>query len=98
MFPAEIENLLVEHPSVAEAAVVGLPDDKWGEVIACFARPEPGEMIDPQALRAFCRSHLAAQKTPTVWFSVSEYPLTGSGKVQKFALRDGVAAGNYDPL
>jgi len=41
---------------------------------------------------------LAAQKTPTVWFSVTEFPLTGSGKIQKFALRDGVAAGDYIPL
>ena len=98
LFPAEIENLLLEHGSVAEIAVVGLPDDKWGEIVACFARPEPGQAVDPVALRAYCREHLAAQKTPTVWFSVTEFPLTGSGKIQKFALRDGVAAGDYIPL
>jgi fatty-acyl-CoA synthase len=98
LFPAEIENVLAEHDSVAEVAVVGLPDDKWGEIVAGFVRPEAGCEVDPTALRSHCREHLAAQKTPTVWFSVSEFPLTGSGKIQKFALRDGHAAGNYEPL
>ena len=63
-FPAEIENVLLEHHSVAEVAVVGLPDDKWGEIIACFVRPEANQEIDPQELRRHCREHLAPQKTP----------------------------------
>ena len=98
LFPAEIENALAEHDTVAEVAVVGLPDDKWGEIVACFVRPEAGCEVDPSVLRAHCREHLAAQKTPTVWFSVNEFPLTGSGKIQKFALRDAHAAGKYEPL
>jgi fatty-acyl-CoA synthase len=98
LFPAEIENVLAEHDTVAEVAVVGLPDDKWGEVVACFVRPETGADVDPATLRAHCREHMAAQKTPTVWFSVGEFPLTGSGKIQKFALRDAHAAGKYQPL
>ena len=98
LFPAEIENVLAEHDTVAEVAVVGLPDDKWGEVVACFVRPETGADVDPATLRAHCREHMAAQKPPTVWFSVGEFPLTGSGKIQKFALRDAHAAGKYQPL
>ncbi len=98
LFPAEIENVLLEHPDVAEVAVVGLPDEKWGEIVACFVRPESGQAVDVQILRGHCRSHMAAQKTPSVWFSVTEYPLTGSGKIQKFALRDGFLAGKYEAL
>lgn len=88
MFPAEIENTLLEHPMVAEVAVVGLPDPKWGEIIACFVRTENGWSMDEAELRAHCRSHLAPQKTPAVWQQVTEFPLTGSGKIQKFVLRD----------
>ncbi|MCF8467725.1 MAG: AMP-binding protein [Sneathiella sp.] len=95
MFPAEIENVLLGHPLVVEVAVVGLPDDKWGEIIACFVRPEPNHEIDPQDLRAFCRQHLSPQKTPVVWRTVRSFPLTGSGKIQKFALRDAYLAGDY---
>lgn len=97
-FPAEIENVLLEHPAVSEVAVVGLPDDKWGEIIACFAKPVPGEVIDPTELRSHCRAHLAPQKTPAVWVQVRDFPLTGSGKIQKFALRDGFAEGTYEAL
>ncbi len=92
-FPAEIEAVLVEHPAVTQVAVVGLPDEKWGEVIAAFIFSDAAP--DPALLRAHCRNHLSPQKTPTVWVQVSEFPLTGSGKVQKFAIRDRFLAGGY---
>jgi fatty-acyl-CoA synthase len=87
-FPAEIENALLEHPSIAEIAVVGLPDEKWGEIIAAFYRTEGDVEVDVADLRSHCRAHLAPQKTPAVWERVTEFPLTGSGKIQKFSLRD----------
>jgi fatty-acyl-CoA synthase len=94
LFPAEIEELLYRHERVAEVAVVGLPDDKWGEVVAAFVRPvDPASPPTVAELRAFCREHLSPQKTPTVWFGVDGYPLTGSGKIQKFQLRDDWEAG-----
>ena len=95
LFPAEIENCLLEHPTVAEVAVVGLPDDKWGEIVAAFVRAEDGEDPSQIDLRAHCRLHLAPHKTPTVWVRVNDFPLTGSGKVQKFTLRDQYLAGAY---
>ena len=98
LFPAEIENCLLEHPDIAEVAVVGLPDDKWGEIVAAFVRTEDGTPPDVAALRAHCRQRLAPMKTPVAWFSVAEYPMTGSGKVRKFALREGVETGAYTPL
>ena len=94
-FPAEIENVLLEHASVAEVSVVGLPDETWGEVIAAFVRTEGGQELDRDALHAHCRARLSPQKTPTVWCRVEAFPMTGSGKIQKFRLRDGYLAGQY---
>ena len=94
-FPAEIENVLLEHASVAEVAVVGLPDETWGEVIAAFVRTEGGQELDRDALHAHCRARLSPQKTPTLWCRVDAFPMTGSGKIQKFRLRDGYVAGQY---
>ena len=98
LFPAEIENTLLEHGDIAEVAVIGLPDPRWGEVVAAFVRPESGCTVDPLALKAFCRDRMSPQKTPTEWFSVSAFPLTGSGKIQKFALRDQFLAGDHQAL
>ncbi len=87
IYPREIEEVLFHHPSVAGVAVVGLPDERMGEEVGAFLRPVPGETIDKDALFAYLRERLSAQKTPRHWFEVSEYPLTGSGKIQKFVLR-----------
>lgn len=95
MFPAEIENILLEHVDVAEVAVVGVPDPKFGESVAAFVRMAAGAAFDPVALIGHCRANIAAQKTPTHWIEVSDWPLTGSGKIQKFALRDQWVAGIF---
>jgi acyl-CoA synthetase (AMP-forming)/AMP-acid ligase II len=97
-FPMEIENVLLEHPAVAEVAVVGLPDKKWGEIIACFIRSEGNQALDVRALHGHCRQHLSPQKTTTVWCKVDNFPLTGPGNIQKFMLRDGYLAGDYKAL
>ncbi|HMK11231.1 MAG TPA: AMP-binding protein [Acidimicrobiales bacterium] len=97
LFPAEIEEVLYRHPKVAEAAVVGLPDEKWGEVVTAFVRPsDPGEPPSVAELRAHLRDHLSPQKTPTLWFAVDAFPLTGSGKIQKFAIREAWEKGLYE--
>jgi fatty-acyl-CoA synthase len=88
LFPAEIENVLLEHPDVAEVAVVGVPDERYGEAVAAFVRVAESAVFDPNALKVHCRALVAAQKTPSHWIEVSQWPLTGSGKIQKFALRD----------
>ena len=94
-FPAEIENVLLEHGGVAEVAVVGLPDQKWGEIIACFLGPEPGRAVEIENPRRHCRARLSPRKSPAVWRRVDEFSLTGSGKIQKFRLREGYLAGAY---
>jgi len=87
IYPKELEEMLLSHPAVAEVAVVGLPDDKYGEVVGAFVRPTPGMHIDENDLFAFARARLAPHKTPRHWIAVDEFPLTGSGKIQKYVLR-----------
>ncbi len=96
LFLAEIENAMLEHPAVAEVAVAGTPDEKWGEVVACFLRTKD-DMLTPamNELKALIRERRAPHKTPSHWIWVNEYPLTGSGKIQKFALRDEFVEGEY---
>ena len=93
LFPAEIEAVLVEHPDILQVAVVGMPDEKWGEIVAAFILADTA--LEVQELKARCRQHLSPQKTPAMWVRVPEFPLTGSGKVQKFAIRDQYLAGGY---
>lgn len=88
LFPAEIENALLEHPEIAEVAVVGVADERWGEQVACFMRARAGRRPAAQELKSFIRERLAPQKTPAYWVWVYAWPLTGSGKIQKFKLAE----------
>jgi fatty-acyl-CoA synthase len=89
IYPREIEDALFTHPGVAEAAVVGIPDPTWGEVVAAFVRPTGDEPTpSEQDLRDYCREWLAPYKTPQHWVFVNAFPLTASGKIQKFKLRE----------
>ena len=88
IYPRELEELLFRHPKVGEVAVVGLPDAKWGEEVGAFVRPAPGQQINKEELFLYMREHLAPHKTPRHWFVVEAFPLTGSGKIQKFKLRE----------
>jgi fatty-acyl-CoA synthase/long-chain acyl-CoA synthetase len=97
--PAEIEARLFEHPGVAGVAVFGVPDDRWGEVVCAVVRiADPAAPPPPSELKRHCRETLAPQKAPERWFVIDEFPLTGSGKVQKFRLQDLCAAGALEPL
>jgi len=86
-FPAEIENVLREHPAISDVAIVGIPHSKWGEVIAAFVRFND-EPVSAEELKIFCRAQMSPQKTPTLWRRVDEFPMTGSAKIQKFKLRE----------
>ena len=83
----EVEQVLSEHPSVLEAAVVATPDDQWGERPKAFVELRGGEAESADALIAFCRDHLARFKCPAA-IEFGELPRTSTGKVQKFVLRD----------
>ena len=88
IYPREIEELLFTHPAVGDVAVVGIPDDRWGEQVAAFVRLAPGRRASEEELHRFVRGQLAPHKTPREWVFVDELPMTPSGKVQKFVLRD----------
>ena len=98
IYPREIEELLQTHPAVAEVAVVGVPDQKWGEQLAAVIRLNPvDERPSAGELRAFCRAQMSAHKTPAYWSFVQAMPVTPTGKVQKFVLRDRLSAGALPP-
>ncbi len=96
LFPAEIEAALIQHPVIAEVAIAGIPDEKWGEVVVCFMRAAEGaERPSDAELRSFVRERLSPQKTPAHWVWMKEFPLTGSGKIQKFQLAENFANGDF---
>ncbi len=98
IFPREIEQRLFTHEAVADVAVVGIPDEKWGEQVCAFLRAAPGSTLAKDELDAYVRADLAGYKAPRIWVFVDEFPMTPSGKVQKFALRDRLVAGELHPV
>ena len=92
VYPAEVEGVLHEHPDVAEAAVVGLPDERWGEVGLAVVVPRPGAAPTGETLTAFCRERLAGFKVPRRFRFVDALPRSAVGKVLKTELRTQVAS------
>ena len=86
-FPAEIEGIMLTHPAVAQVAVVGVPDERLGEVAQAYVVRRSGDAVDTASLIAWCREHMANYKVPRAVQFVDELPLTASGKVQRFRLR-----------
>jgi fatty-acyl-CoA synthase len=84
----EVEDCLYQHPAVAEVAVIGVPDEKWGETVKAVVVLKPGENVDEASVIAFCKDNLARFKAPTSVDFVEAIPRTATGKVQKFKLRD----------
>ena len=83
----EVEQALVSHPGVREAAVIAIAHERWGETPLAIVTPEPGAALEEGELIEHCRAHLAHYKCPTVVAFVEELPKTASGKVSKAALR-----------
>jgi acyl-CoA synthetase (AMP-forming)/AMP-acid ligase II len=87
-YPAEIENELLTHPSVAQAAVIGVPDDRMGEVGCAFVVARSGTTVDPDELMTWARERMANYKVPRRIEVVDALPLNASGKVLKYELRE----------
>ncbi|WP_030618006.1 class I adenylate-forming enzyme family protein [Streptomyces fulvoviolaceus] len=92
IYPKEIEDVLAGDPSVLEAAVIGVPDEKWGEVVVAYVQPRPGATVDPSALKALCARSLTGYKRPTAFFVVEAIAKNAVGKIDKTSLRAGHAA------
>jgi acyl-CoA synthetase (AMP-forming)/AMP-acid ligase II len=88
VYSIEVERVLAEHPAVLAAAVYGLPDPTWGEVVAAAVVLAEGRRASAEELIAHCRARIAAFKAPRRIDFADELPKTGSGKVSKRALRD----------
>jgi acyl-CoA synthetase (AMP-forming)/AMP-acid ligase II len=87
-YPAEIEKLLCEHAAIAQVAVIGVPDERLGEVGKAFVVLRPGAQTSPEALLAWARENMANYKVPRSMQIVAQLPVNAAGKVQKFALRE----------
>lgn len=87
IYPREVEDFLYRHPAVQDVQVIGVPDPKFGEELCALIIVKPGEALDAEAVREFCRGQIAHYKVPRYVKFVDEYPTTVTGKVQKFLLR-----------
>jgi len=88
IYPREIEEYLLTHPRVIDAQVVGVPDVKYGEQVMAFVRLQPGAAISTEDVQEYCRGQIAHYKVPRYVAFVDDYPMTITGKVQKFRLRE----------
>ncbi|HEY5070833.1 MAG TPA: AMP-binding protein [Caulobacteraceae bacterium] len=88
LYPREIEEFLFSHPKIADVQVVGVPDDRYGEELAAWIRLHPGEAAGEVEIRAFCEGQIARYKIPRYLRFVESFPMTVTGKVQKFLIRE----------
>jgi fatty-acyl-CoA synthase len=88
IYPVEIEDVLREHPTVSDAAVIGVPHERWGETVCAVVEAADGAEVDEDELIAFCKERLASFKKPTMVRVVDAIPRTAAGKPQKFRLRE----------
>jgi fatty-acyl-CoA synthase len=88
VYPREVEEFLFTHSAIAEAQVIGIPDERLGEIVVAWIRLKAGVIADEEEIRAFCRARLAYFKVPEHIRFVDAYPMTLSGKVQKFKMRE----------
>ena len=89
VYPAEVEAVLASHPAVAQAGVIGLADDRWGQTVAAAVTLRDGERVRPEELQAFCRTLLAGYKVPSLVRIADDLPRDAAGKLVRHALRDG---------
>ncbi|PNK60177.1 AMP-binding protein [Psychrobacter sp. FDAARGOS_221] len=88
IYPIEVENFLYKHPKIADVQIVGVPDKRYGEVLAAWIIPKQGQTITEQEIRDFCYNQIAHFKIPTYIRFVEQYPMTVTGKIQKFKIVD----------
>jgi fatty-acyl-CoA synthase len=88
IYPREIEEFLHTHADVLEAQVIGVPSERYGEEVMAWVRPRAGVSLDATSLEAFCKGKIATFKIPRFWKIAGEFPMTVTGKVQKFRMRE----------
>ncbi len=88
IYPREIEEFLFTHPRIQDAKVIGVPDEKYGEEVCAWVQLKENQEMDEEEIRAFCKDHIAYFKVPRYVRFVKEFPMTVTGKVQKFKMRE----------
>lgn len=88
IYPREIEEFLYQHPAVLDVQVVGVPDAKFGEEAAAWIKLKDGKSVSPDELKAYCKGKIARHKIPRYVIFTDDYPMTASGKIQKYKLRE----------
>ena len=90
VYPREIEEFLFRHPQIQDVAVFGIPNERLGEAVACWVQAKEGEILTAEEIREFCQGQIAHYKVPSHIELVTEFPMTVTGKIQKFVMRDRV--------
>ena len=88
VYPREVEEFLYRHPAVSDVQVIGVPDVRYGEELCAWVRLREGQQATGEELRECCRGRIASFKIPRYWQFVDEFPMTVTGKVQKFRMRE----------
>jgi fatty-acyl-CoA synthase len=88
IYPREVEEFLFSHPDVVEVQVIGVPSERYGEEVMAWVRLREGSALSDEELTAFCRGRIATFKIPRYWKFVTDFPMTVTGKVQKFKMRE----------
>jgi fatty-acyl-CoA synthase len=88
VYPREIEEFLYTHPDIQEVQVFGIPDEKYGEVVCAWVQQREGANLTEANVKAFCADQITHFKVPSIVRFVAEFPMTVTGKIQKFKMRD----------
>jgi fatty-acyl-CoA synthase len=88
VYPREIEEFLYTHPAVADVQVIGVPDERYGEELMAWIIPRGGATVSEEEIREFCQGQIARYKIPRYVKLVDSFPMTVTGKVQKFKMRE----------
>ena len=88
VFPKEVEDFLYTHPKIADVQVIGVPNRKYGEEVMAWVKLKPGTSATAEELKDYCKGQIAYFKTPTYFKFVDNFPMTVTGKIQKFKMRE----------
>jgi fatty-acyl-CoA synthase len=88
IYPREIEEFLYTHPDVSDVQVIGVPSEKYGEEVMAWVRLREGAAVSAAQMMEFCRGRIATYKIPRYWKFVQTFPMTVTGKIQKYKMRE----------
>jgi fatty-acyl-CoA synthase len=92
IYPVEVENFLYGHPKIQDVQVIGVPDERYGEAVMAWVILRPGQQATEEELREYCRDKIAYYKVPRYWRFTDAFPMTVTGKIQKFKMREAAIA------